>query len=408
MPYTVQPLNYDFIGQAGAILGSSIQQYPEAEFRDRQRKQLEETLKNNKIDYAQAEQAREQRITEMGIEYLEATGGSAQDEEALKRATTLAMQFVPPLMGEERTNPAKGIMRIHDSDEPRWDKFIQKTKVEKYRKASQPTEEPVAGTLAGTQAGRVGVEDQGTQRATAWPTSKEAMVQGARTESMTAPPVVPSVQSAPTSQERRRLAGQMGITDIPEVKSDIQQQEGVEAGEAWQPGQVKEQFLAGQAAAGRDVTGGAAKEIGGAMQTTQQVATNERLKIQEDQRSKLRMTLARMQDARDRSKNVDKNTLKLLDTQIRAVQAQIDASKSRSDIALGLKTGKDPFEGTTIYSTGKEWETEYADAESTYESANRLLDYVDQLNRKVNPIPGGMQPATKPAVVRKPLSAFER
>lgn len=397
--YSRQPKDYSFIPRAIQRVGEGI----------------DNLLK--KVDYNKAEQAREQRITEMASEYLEATGGSAQDEEALRRATTLAMQFVPPLMGEERTNPAKGIMRIHDSDEPRWEKFIQKTKVEKYRKESQPKEEQVARALAGTQAGMVGVQDQNTQRATAWPTSREAMVQGARTESMTAPPVVPSVQSTPSSQERRQLAGQMGITDIPEVKSNIQQQEGVEAGEGWQPGQVKEQFLAGHAAAGRDITGGPVKEIGGAMQTTQQVAANKRLEAVAAQRAandaernriaSWRATIQQNRLTSDERRDILKSQSK---NEVDRLQLSLKIKALETDIRS--KTGKtDPNTFQPLISQ--------EDAQSTYDELNELtfqLKDLEEINRDYEGLlkEKGGTATTRPGVqsapagARKSLSAFER
>ncbi len=388
--YQRQTPDYGFIERAGMQVSGGIQQLPAAKEAADKRKLLKQQLDELKLDELQAEEIRQQRIVEMMQEYKQTIGDDVDE----RTATKIEAQFMPPLLGDEKKNPGEAIMRRSDLDS-KWKEYLNNEALKKLRsQTGQITTEGSAGPdyqPSGTSQVKVG------QQRDLSDIQKDVLNEGLRQ---------PRKEVPRTSEDMYSEGQRMGITETPGFKSDYQRQQDVEAGMLYQPGQTATEFGAGAAASGINIGGGAAKEIMGKAPTENQIATNERLKIQEDQRSKLRMALAKMQDARDRSKNVDKNTLKLLDTQIRAVQAQIDASKSRSDLALGIKTGKDPFLGTTTYSTGKEWEAEYADAESTYESANRLLDYVDQLNRKVNPIPGGAQP--KPTGVRKPLSAFER
>lgn len=391
--YTEQPKSYAHIGAAGMILGSAIQQLPAARDAADKRKLLQSQLAQLKLDAAKAEEVRQQRVAEAVVEYKE-TLGLKDDDVNDRLATKIEATFYSPAMGDERNNPEKAIMRWSDADS-KFKDYLNKEAIKKYRSETQTREEQVVGGPAGRQApGAVGVQDQGVKR---MPQDLSTMQESALQE----PRAVSAVSYTPNSQERRGIAGRMGIAEAPEVKSDIQRAADIETGEAYQPGQNRAEYLAGEGVAGR--TGGLSEKVAAAIPTEKDIMTDQRLKIQEEQRNKLRSALAAMQERRLRSQNIDKNTLRLLDSQIRAVQAQIDASQSRSKLALGIPTGKDPFEGTTTFSTGDEWKAEYADAESTYESANKLLEYIDQLNKKINPIPGGatQAPAKKSKFVIK-------
>ena len=285
---------------------------------------------------------------------------------------------------------------------------LEEAKVQKYHAdtaANKP--EPYQ-----RQEGNVSVQQPkaaaqpGTPEFSKNPTSFTGL-EGMQAQAM-AEPLPSDIMTGPTetAQMKASRANQLGVADDKTVAKDIQGTQDIETGQDYAQGQTRAQYLAGMAARGIDVTGGAAGAIAGATPTEKDLMTDSRLKQAEEQRSKMRMTLARMQDARDRAKNLDKNTLKLLDTQIRAVQAQIDASKSTSDLALGLSTGKD-YMGQNTYSTGPEWEKEYTDAETTYKSATALLDKIDALNKQINPSPADKQPPLPATMTANEKAAYE-
>ncbi|MFA5166784.1 MAG: hypothetical protein WC449_05865 [Candidatus Paceibacterota bacterium] len=263
--YTEQPKNYGHIAAAGTILGGAIQQLPAAQDAADKRKLLQSQLAQLKLDATKAEEVRLQRVAEAVVEYKE-TLGLKDDDVNDRLATKIEATFYSPAMGDERNNPEKAIMRWSDADS-KFKDYINREAIKKYRSETQTREEQVIGGPAGRQVPwTVGVQDQGVRR---MPQDLSTMQESALQE----PRAVPAVSYTPNSQERRGIAGRMGISEEPEIKSNIQQTADVETGEAYQPGLNRAEYRSREGAAGR--VGGLSKEIGDATPSEQQLLVNQ-------------------------------------------------------------------------------------------------------------------------------------
>lgn len=388
MPYGMefQRPDFGFISTAAGQMGQGIVDYTKA-------KKQEADIQ---LDETQAKNAHEDILNQVSKQYMEATG----DTDPV-HAITFAARYFPEKFKSETT--AEAAQRWMNT-EPKFKAALEELKVQKFHSDTaanqpQPYQRP-EGKVEVTQP-RAAAQP-GTPEFSKNPTSFDGLA-GMQARAM-AEPLPSDIMDRPaeTAQEKEARANALGVGEDKTVAKDIQSTQDIETGNDYANGQTRAQYLAGMAARGIDPTAGAAKAIADATPTEKDLMTDQRLRQAEEQRSKLRMTLARMQDARDRAKNLDKNTLKLLDTQIRAVQAQIDASKATSDLAMGIPTGKD-YMGQTTYSTGPEWEKEYTDAETTYQSATALLEKIDALNKKINP-----SPADKPVTLPATMTANEK
>lgn len=338
----VQPIDYSFIATAGGQLGGAIAKIPE-----QQRAEEEYKAKKTILDKQLAQiDVTEQTANDVYYQNIQAAADEWDNTFGDGKGVIMARKVYPLTLVESYKDPKASIQAQLDADE-KWKKFLDQKKIELMRSSPKTV-----------------------------------------------------------SEDMYSQAQKLGVTEAPEFKQDFQRQQNIEAGMMYAPGQTQGQYSSSVSVAGIDPSVGAAKEIKSGLMSDNQIAIDSRQRDIADQRARLREVHDKMVETRLRAGNADKNILRLLDSQIRAVQAQIKASENRSEIALGLKTGKD-WEGKAVYSTGPEWKAEFEDAESTYTSAQKLLDYIDQLNKSVNPIPATPTAGEAPRP-RRSLDSFSK
>ena len=275
----VQAPDYSFIGRAGSIMGSAIQNLPATKEAADRRKRLNEELERIKIDELDAEAIRQERIIEMSKEYKDRIGREPTEREWTKIEAT----FMPPLSAQERKDPKGAMMSRSDLDD-RFYKWLDREAMKAYREKTKPTQESYELTQRTRPEGSVAIEDSGQQRTTAWPQTKEEMVANAREESMNAPQTFSSVTNEPSSAQLRAAASRYRVSQAPEVKEGISYKEGMETGEAYSPAGTRAEYLAGEYAAGRG--GEASQKIASAVPTEKDIMTNKRLEETARQREK--------------------------------------------------------------------------------------------------------------------------
>jgi hypothetical protein len=390
--YEARPTDYSFIAAAGQQIGQGIK-----DVAIEKKAELEkiEAAKKVKLKNDELKAVHEKIMQQTAQDYMEATG----ETDPVKAHAFAAKHFYPPGTDEDPTLVQTRWINAGSTVQ----KAIQEAKVKKYHeKANQQTVvkpavegKPAEPQVAANLTARLLGEQQTGKYDTSITGTPEAAI-----------PPQPAVMGSMPTSERRALAGQLGVSEDKSVASNIQGQEDIQTGQEYFPGQNSPEYLAGMAARGIDTNAGTAKQIADKLPTPQQLLTNERLTKQEEQRNRMRTTLAAMQEKRLRAQDMDRNAFRVLDTEIKALQAQIDASEATSKLALGLPTGKD-YMGQTQYSTGTQWEKEYTDAETTLRSAQATLERVSALNRKINPSPADKPPALPSTMTESEKQAYD-
>jgi hypothetical protein len=134
--FSAQAPDLSFVGQAGAIIGNTIQQLPATIEAENKRALLKTQLEQLKLDVPKAEEVRRQRIAEAVKEYQTELGLS-DDQMTDRIKTGIEARYYSPIMGDEQTDPGKAILRWSDADT----KFqanlkVQKEQLDKTRGAS--------------------------------------------------------------------------------------------------------------------------------------------------------------------------------------------------------------------------------------------------------------------------------
>lgn len=115
--FEARPVDYSFIAQAGAQIGSSIQQLPAAKEAMEKRKRFEENLVKLKLRKDQAEGVRQQRVGEMIEEYQQRMNIPQADERIKSKIESIFMSKM--LLGDDVDASLK-LMSDNDSKFEAW------------------------------------------------------------------------------------------------------------------------------------------------------------------------------------------------------------------------------------------------------------------------------------------------
>lgn len=388
--YQVQPQDFSFIAQAGRAVGNAIEKYPEAQAADKLARdnKIDKDTFDNKIWPAQIE-AMQKKATDAGVDP--------------NTALSLSVKYAQKRMSAE--TPSAAAARIA-TGETLFNKALEEIKIKTLQQKSAGTaavpEQPGAQINLEGQRAPTSVQTPYTTPATATPMASPEAARSARlagsaqqTSMMTEgllPGDEPQTAQAPSTPAQpaqsadpaalRAEAEKMGLSGNPQAESILNRVSN-------QQFSLPEGTRAAAMTKQLQTQGGWTPEQKSALEavpTEKDVMTNNRLAEAEKQRNKLREVLGKMRERRTAAHDLKGDDLKLLNTQINAVEAQISASENKTKLALGLSTGKDVL-GQSTYSTGEEWKREHDDAETTYESANALMERIGRLNAAKNPDP---------------------
>lgn len=364
-----QAQNFDFIAKAGEQVSQGMKAIDIAH--------------KMKLDDTKAQQAHQLLLDQAKTEYKKATG--IEDD---VKATAFAAKYFPEKFQGE--SAVEAVNRWEKAD-PMFKSALSTLKVEAYHKqvaggqaVPQGTQAP-GGTMTMKQESTPEQARSARLEGQMTPTTEMASpggfgygeLPGDRPESAQTPPM--------SAQDRYNLAQKQGILKDETVYADVAKTGREElAGTQFPQGTTSSDVY--QKEMQQPVLDKMGQELHTQFPSQKDVMTNNRLTEAEKQRNKLREVLGKMRERRTAAHDLKGDDLKLLNTQINAVEAQISASENKTKLALGLSTGKDVL-GQSTYSTGEEWKREYDDAETTYESANALMERIGRLNAAKNPDP---------------------
>jgi hypothetical protein len=289
--YEARPADYGFVAAAGQQIGSGVAKYGEA--KDEENRVIEQA-KKVQLSKEQMNNVYQQIIEKTAKDYSEATGS---DE--ITSISWASKHYYKPFEGE---TPSEFNTRMIASAN-KVDTALKDAKVKKFHSDTaankpEPYQRPegkvsVAQTPAAAQPG--------TPEFSKNPTSFNGLA-GMQTQAM-AEPLPSDIMTGPveTAQMKTERANQLGVAEDNTVAKDIQGTQDVQTGQDFAGGQTRAQYLAGMAARGIDVTGGAAKAIGDATPTEMQMQTdktkrdiaaeNQRLRAEYNRINKMRVNL---------------------------------------------------------------------------------------------------------------------
>lgn len=322
-----QTPDFSFIERAGNIAGQAIKDYSAA-------KKIEIDNKDKQKAYQAVYKASVDR-------YMKETG----EADPVKAGAFVAKFYLPPSREESGTQMSTRLLTV----ETMFEKALNDRKAQLYTERvkqgeSKPIErqEPQGQVSAGepgmqgrqqstVEAGRV---QQPGQRPQYYTTGG---LERSQDSTMQEPPAPGTRTPGMTASERYGIAQDLGVTEAPGVKTDLQRSEDIETGQRFAPGQTRAQYLAGSAAEGMDVSRGAAKAVGESLPTEKDIMTNDRLlsaqkakNVFQDANLKLRNRLAnikarqvtgdeRLDIMKAKADNMTK--LKRMEIQIKGIEA---------------------------------------------------------------------------------------
>lgn len=394
-----QAPNFDFIGLAGQQIGKGVEKYAKA-------KAKETTYNLNK---AQAKQAYQAVYTQSVERYMKETG----ETDEYKAGKFVANYYMPPMSSETGKDMVTRLLSV----EPKFEAALKQKKVQIYQeKTAEPGQYQRPETIGKveTPVQRTGLEAQrapelmgppapGQQTRPQYQSSARSLQD--MQEATLNEPQAPGVTQGPSmsSTERTGLAESLGVTEEKPVQGNIQRTQNVETGQDYLQGQTRAPYLAAQAGKGIDVTKGATAAIAGATMSEKDLATNDRLKAQQEQRERLAALARKLQEkklALEGRKQNNSEDYKLLDAQIKLINAQVNASEGLIRNAMGIKTGSDPLTGSFTFARNEDFDNLYKDNESTYASAVDLYERVNKKNEPIIP-PTPIKKFTIKSVIQK-------
>lgn len=283
--YEARPTDYSFVAAAGQQIASGVLNASKAKT----------DAKNYKLDEAKFSDAHQKILDELSKKYMEDTG-----ETDPVKAMAFTSRFFPGKFKSEEVSDA--LKRIYENI-PKFDAALEEAKVNKFHADTaankpQPYQRP-EGQVEVPQARPTAAP--GTPEFAQKPTSFDG-VAGMQARALAEPP--PSdIMTGPaeSAQEMQARADRLNVGSDKSVVNKIQSTQNIETGQEYTGGQNKAQYIAGMAARGIDVTGGAAKEIAGATPTEMQIQTdktrrdiaaeNQRLRAEYNRINKMRVNL---------------------------------------------------------------------------------------------------------------------
>jgi hypothetical protein len=245
-----------------------------------------EAHRQTKIDTAQVESIRKQRIEEAAKEYMEATG-----EDERKAYAYVSQTYYKPT-GNEVNNPELAIQRM-DKDDGTFYKKLADLKKKRYfneaegenigiqydrpmgqASAGNPTDQPPQRQVTPTTPEQAqGNRSADTSRLSAAPQSLGEM----QSQALYSPRTMTEVNTPPPSAtERQSLANKYGLGSDQNVQTNIEQASASElAGRNFEPGTTKESVV--RAAAEQPAYPKISQDLANSYPTQQQQATNKRL-----------------------------------------------------------------------------------------------------------------------------------
>lgn len=222
MNYQRIPKNYSFLPLAAQQFGQGIEVVEQQLDKEKKQKMLDDELAQMKVDVAQVEQARQQKILEAAAEVHEAFG-MEDTKEGYSRALKIAQSSFYPLTGAERKDPAAGAKRISDFENEGWQKILNRGKLDRYRRETSGTRQDVVAERLGREQsqGTVGVQEGKVKRTNAFPQTITEMQQNIGEEELRRPQVASTIYREPTAEEAYETARRIGVEGTPEAKADI-------------------------------------------------------------------------------------------------------------------------------------------------------------------------------------------
>jgi hypothetical protein len=364
-----QAPNFDFIATAGQQAGQAIQGYAKNK----------NTEYNIKLDDDQASKAHEEIVSKVAEEYMTATGADPVS------SYTFAARFFP---GKFKSETASEAAQRWLAAEPKYKAALEEAKVQKFHTDSATNKpEPYTRPEGNVSVQQPAASQPGTPEFSKNPTSfgglagmqAQALTEGPAAGTMTGPEETP--------QEKIERAQKLGVGGVPSVASDIQRSRNVQDANSYLPGMTKATYAQAVGQNDGDVEAGIARGIYGGLQSEQQIANNERLKTQEEQRNRMRGVLASLQERKlqlDQKKEGNKEDYALLDAQINLLNTQIKASEQLYNRSMGIGAGTS-YTGEKIFVKPEDFDNLYKDSESTLLSAQDLLARVNKKNEKIIP-----------------------